>query len=60
MFKLDLRARPRRSRRWILASAVIVTVAVIGLLGTMTIRDRDSGRSEVPSGSPAAVLGRET
>ena len=31
-----------------------LTVAVIGLLGTMTIRDRDSGRSEAPSGSPAA------
>jgi hypothetical protein len=52
--QVNLQARPRRSRRWILASAVVATVAVIGLLGTITIRDRDSRRSEAPSGSPAA------
>ena len=48
-------ARRRRSRRWILASAGIATVAVIGLLGTMTIRDGHNGPSDAPSGSPAAA-----
>ena len=48
-------ARRRRSRRWILASAGIATVAVLGLLGTMTIRDRHNGPSDAPSASPAAA-----
>jgi hypothetical protein len=50
-----VRARPRRSRRRILGSAVIATIAVTGLLGTMTLRDRDSSRSEVAPASPAAA-----
>jgi hypothetical protein len=50
-----VQARPRRSRRWILGSAVIATLAVTGLLGTMTLRDRGSSRSEVASASPAAA-----
>ena len=52
--QVNLQARPRRSWRWILAPAGIATVAVLGLLGTMTIRDHDGGRSAAPSGSPAA------
>ena len=52
--QVNPQAPPQRARRRILASAVIAAVAVIGLLGTITIRDRDSGRSEAPSGSPAA------
>jgi hypothetical protein len=53
--QLNLHAGRRHSRRWILASALIATLAVIGLLGTMTLRDRDSSRSEVASASPSAA-----
>jgi hypothetical protein len=52
---VNLQARPRRSRRWIPASVAIAAVAVISLMGTMIIRDRDSNRTDVPSGSPAAA-----
>jgi hypothetical protein len=53
-------ARPLRSRRWILASVVIAAIAVISLLGTMTIRDRYSTRSETSAASPAAAQTQNT
>jgi hypothetical protein len=53
-------ARPLRSRRWILASVVIAAIAVISLLGTMTIREHVSGRSEAPAASPAAAQTQDT
>jgi hypothetical protein len=42
------------------ASIAVAAVAVIGLLGTMTIRDRSSSRPDAPSGSPAAAQTQDT
>ena len=52
--------RPLRSRRWIPASVAIAAIAVLSVLGTMTIRDRVSGRSETPAASPAAAQTQAT
>ena len=53
-------ARPLRSRRWIPASVAIAAIAVIGVLGTMAIRDRDSTGPETPAASPAAAQTHDT